>query len=75
LERKEDAKLLFKHVYSLPEKQKTAFIFAFIEQLPRQEIADIMEMTVKGVESLLQRAKGNLRKKITNEGILRRISD
>jgi len=75
LERKEDAKLLFKHVYSLPEKQKSAFIFAFVEQLPRQEIADIMEMTVKGIESLLQRAKSNLRKKITNEGILRRISD
>lgn len=64
LENKEEAKILFKVIQSLPDQQKTAFILSFIEHLPRQEVADIMELSLKAVESLLQRAKGNLRKKL-----------
>ena len=64
LENKEEAKLLFSVIDTLADKQKTAFILSFIEHLPRQEVADIMEMSLKAVESLLQRAKGNLRKKL-----------
>jgi len=64
LENKEDANLLFKTIDTLPTTQKTAFILGYIEQLPRQEIADIMEVSLKAVESLLQRAKVNLRKEL-----------
>lgn len=64
LEKKENAKVLFKVIDTLPDSQKTAFILSYIEDLPRQEIADIMETSLKAVESLLQRAKGNLRKKL-----------
>ncbi|MEL6945434.1 MAG: RNA polymerase sigma factor [Bacteroidota bacterium] len=64
LENKEEAKVLFQVIQQLPEQQKTAFILSFIEQLPRQEVADIMETSLKAVESLLQRAKANLRKKL-----------
>ena len=49
---------------SLPENQRTAFILSFIEGLPRQEVADIMEMSLKAVESLLQRGKKKLREKL-----------
>lgn len=66
LENKENAKVLFKVINTLPESQKTAFILSFIEDLPRQEVADIMEISLKAVESLLQRAKRNLRKKLEN---------
>ncbi|GJM34182.1 MAG: RNA polymerase sigma factor [Saprospiraceae bacterium] len=66
LEKKEDAKALFKVIDSLPDKQKTAFILSFVEELPRQEVADIMELSLKAVESLLQRAKANLRGKLEN---------
>jgi len=64
LEKKEDAKLLFKVIKTLPPNQQTAFILSFIEGLPRQEVADIMDTSLKAVESLLQRGKKNLREKL-----------
>ena len=67
LENKEKSKMLFKVIDTLPETQKTAFILSFIEELPRQEVADIMQTSLKAVESLLQRAKGNLRKRLAKE--------
>jgi RNA polymerase sigma-70 factor (ECF subfamily) len=66
LEQKEKAAYLFGAIETLPGNQKTVFILAHIEELPQKEIAEIMNMSVKGVESLLQRAKGNLRKKLGN---------
>lgn len=64
LENKENAKVLFKVIDSLPESQKTAFILSFVEDLPRQEVADIMEISLKALESLLQRGKKSLRDKL-----------
>jgi RNA polymerase sigma-70 factor (ECF subfamily) len=64
LEDEEKNQLLLLAVGKLPESQKTAFILSLIEELPRQEVADIMEITLKAVESLLQRAKANLRKEL-----------
>lgn len=61
LEKKEQARVLFQVIESLPEQQKTAFILSFLEDLPRQEVADVMSITLNAVESLLQRAKANLR--------------
>ncbi len=61
-ENKENASTLFKAIYQLPETQKTAFILSYIEELPRQEVADIMGNSLKSIESLLQRGKQNLRK-------------
>lgn len=66
LEKKEHARTLFKVINSLPANQKTAFILSFVEGLSRQEVADIMEMSLKAIESLLQRAKNNLREKLEN---------
>ena len=66
LEKKENAKALFKVIDTLPDSQKTAFILSFVEELPRQEVADIMNTSLKSVESLLQRAKSNLRKRLEN---------
>ena len=63
-ENKETAKMMYAAINSLPHSQKTAFILGFIEEKPRQEIADIMEISLKAVESLLQRAKENLRRKL-----------
>ncbi len=64
LENRENAKLLFKVIDTLSKNQKTAFILSFVEELPRQEVADIMEISLKAVESLLQRSKRNLRAKL-----------
>jgi len=62
LENKENAAALFAVIDQLADQQKTAFILSFVEELPRQEVADIMKTSLKAVESLLQRAKQNLRK-------------
>jgi RNA polymerase sigma factor (sigma-70 family) len=64
LENKEKGTYLFLAIDTLLESQKTAFILTYIEGLPQQEVAQIMESSVKSVESLLQRAKANLRKKL-----------
>ncbi len=64
LEQKEYARYLFQAIESLPDTQKTAFILAQVEELPQRDIAIIMNVSVKAVESLLQRAKANLRKKL-----------
>lgn len=61
LEQKENANILFKVIDCLPERQKTAFILSYVEFLPRLEVAEIMEISLKAVESLLQRAKSNMR--------------
>ena len=67
LENQEEAKLLFKVIDGLSENQKTAFILTQIEDLPQQEVAEIMKITRKAVESLVQRSKANLKKILTNQ--------
>lgn len=62
MENKESASLLFKVIDTLPDRQKTAFILTQIEDMSQKEAADIMQLTRKAVESLVQRAKGKLRK-------------
>lgn len=64
LERRENARYLFAAINTLPDKQKMVFTLAHVEELPQKEIADILNLSVKAVESLLQRAKANLRKKL-----------
>jgi RNA polymerase sigma-70 factor (ECF subfamily) len=63
-ENKEDAELLFRVIDQLPENQRTAFIFNKVEELSYREIAGILNTSESAVDSLLQRAKQNLRKKL-----------
>lgn len=67
LENKEAARTLFRTINNLADQQKTAFILSYVDDLPRQEVADIMGVSLKAVESLLQRAKKNLRTKLASE--------
>jgi RNA polymerase sigma factor (sigma-70 family) len=62
LENKEKAAILFQSLRQLPENQRVAFSLHKIEGLSYQEISEIMEVTVPAVESLMHRAKLNLRK-------------
>lgn len=63
-EKKEDAAILFKVIDQLPENQRTSFILNKVEGLGYREIAAILNTTESAVDSLLQRAKQNLRKKL-----------
>ncbi len=69
LEQKENAARLFKSIRQLPDNQQSAFILKHMEGLSQKEIAQIMDIGEKAVESLLQRAKTNLKKLLDgNEG-------
>ena len=48
------------------ENQKIAFTLHKLEGLSYQEVAEIMETSVSSVESLMHRAKTNLRKLLEN---------
>ena len=61
-DRKEKAAILFKAMQGLPENQRVAFVLNKVEGLSYQEISEVMETSVSAVESLLHRAKTNLRK-------------
>ena len=61
---KQNAKQVQDAIGKLPETQKIAFILSKYDELPQQEIAQIMNASVGAVEQLLQRAKSNLRKQL-----------
>jgi len=65
LDKKEDAAVLFNAIQSLPENQKVAFTLHKLEGLPYKEVADIMETSLSSVESLMHRAKANLKKQLS----------
>ena len=61
LETQEQAEILKGAIDGLPENQKTALILTTYEQLSQAEVSQIMGNTVSAVESLIHRAKKNLR--------------
>lgn len=67
LEKKEDSKILAKAISRLPENQRVAFTLNKLEDLSYQEVSEVMKTTVSAVESLLHRAKQNLRKELEKE--------
>ena len=62
LERKEQAAQLMHAITQLPENQKVAFVLHKLEGLSYLEIAEVMGNTLPAVESLMHRARLNLRK-------------
>lgn len=66
LENKERSKTLFAAIEKLPENQRVAFTLHKIEGLSYQEITAVMETSLSSVESLIFRAKKNLKKRLGN---------
>ena len=62
LDQKENAARLFKAIAQLPENQKTAFTLHKLEELSYQEVSEVMQTSVPAVESLMHRARQNLKK-------------
>ncbi|MBC7426373.1 MAG: RNA polymerase sigma factor [Bacteroidia bacterium] len=69
MEQKEAVQSIFFHINKLPANQKTVLILSKIESKSQREIAEILGISLKAVESLLQRAKTSLLNKLKpNEG-------
>ena len=66
LDNKERASELFKALQKIPGNQRIAFTLNKIEGLNNHEIAAIMDTSFYAVESLLARAKANLKKELKN---------
>jgi RNA polymerase sigma factor (sigma-70 family) len=64
MEKKEAAALLFKALQGLPENQRIAFTLIKTEGLAYEEVATIMQISLKAVEALMHRAKEHLRKQL-----------
>ncbi|MBS1621040.1 MAG: RNA polymerase sigma factor [Bacteroidetes bacterium] len=67
LDQKENAARLFKAIDLLPENQKVAFSLNKLEELSYQEVSEVMNISVSAVESLMHRAKQNLKKILEKE--------
>ncbi|MBS9464270.1 RNA polymerase sigma factor [Flagellimonas sp. 389] len=65
LENKEKSELLFKAISKLPEAQKVVFTLHKIDEMSYKEVSEITEKSVSSIESLLFRARKNLRKILT----------
>lgn len=70
MEDKESLESLLLIIHALPEKQKTAILLTKIEDRSQKEVAEIMNTSVKAVESLIQRGKQTIEKELkSREGI------
>lgn len=61
LERKRDAEMVQGAMAQLPQRQRQALVLHRFQGLKYKEIAEAMDVTVPAVESLIQRAMGQLR--------------
>jgi DNA-directed RNA polymerase specialized sigma24 family protein len=60
MENQEEAAILFGVINTLTENQKTAFLLSKLDGLSNPEIAEIMQLSISSVESLVFRAKASL---------------
>lgn len=63
-ENKERATILYKAIESLSENQRIAFNLIRVQGMKYDEVGEIMQLSVKAVESLVERAKQNLKAKL-----------
>ena len=66
LENQERSAILNKAINSLPKNQKIAFTLNKYDDIKYGEIAEIMDVSLSAVESLIHRAKLGLQKKLVN---------
>lgn len=67
MEQQEEAKILFEVINTLTENQKTAFLLSKLDGLSNPEIAEIMQLSISSVESLVFRAKAALQEKLAEK--------
>lgn len=65
----EDAATLNKAIQNLPTDLRSAFILGIIENLPYKEVADILRISPKAVETRIYRARKSLVQQLTVLGV------
>jgi RNA polymerase sigma-70 factor (ECF subfamily) len=64
LEQKETSEIIFKAINTLPEQQRLVFTLHKIDGKSYNDISEIIEKSINSVESLMHRAKHNLKQKL-----------
>jgi len=75
LEGQEKEDVLEAAISQLPGRQKVALNLCFYEGLSNKEAAEVLGVGVKGLESLLMRAKKALRDNLSGQGLLKEEKD
>ena len=65
-ENKEKATIIHKAISELPNNQRIAFTLIRIQGMKHEEASAIMQLSIKAIESLLSRARENLKNKLKN---------
>ena len=63
-ENKEKATKIFKAISELSDNQRIAFTLIRVQGMKHEEASEIMKLSIKALESLLSRAKENLKQKL-----------
>ena len=63
-EDKEKATFIYKAIKELPSNQRITFTLIRIQGMKHDEVSEIMQLSIKAIESLLSRAKENLKTKL-----------
>ena len=58
-------------IEALPDRQRAAVVLTYYEDLPNQPAAAVLEMQLKAFESLLFRARANLKGCVEGKGLVR----
>ena len=64
IQQQQRKKIIDSAIDSLPKNQRTAFVLHKFDELAYKEIAEIMNISLSSVESLIFRARQNLQKKL-----------
>ena len=64
LQRQEQAATVQDAVANLPERQRTAITLCYFQELSNREAAEIMEINIKALESLLSRGRRGLQQSL-----------
>ena len=64
IEHRERANALYAAIEALPDSQRVAFTLHKVEGLSQKEVSEVMDTSIPAVESLIHRAKENLRKRL-----------
>lgn len=54
---------------ALPERQRSALVLTYYQELSNREVADVMSISVRALESLLVRARAALRDKLEGSDV------
>lgn len=71
LQEREERAHLEEAIQALPDKQKAALNLCFYEEMSNKDAAEILDVNVKALESLLMRAKAGLRDELIRKNILK----